>query len=41
MLKYKLQIKFCDKYKRVTNVICSHYVVFHHPEMKEIYVGKY
>ena len=41
ILKYRLQIKFYDKFKRVTNVLRSYYIVRHHLEMKEIYVGGY
>jgi hypothetical protein len=41
ILKYRPQIKFCDKFKRVTNVLRSYNVVRHHPEMEEIYVGGY
>ena len=33
LLKYKIQIKFCDKFKSVRYVLCNYYVVCHHPEI--------
>ena len=38
ILKYKIQIKYCDKLKCVTNVLCSYYVICYHREIKEICV---
>jgi len=35
ILKYKIYIKFCDKFKSVRNVLCNYYVVCHHPEIKK------
>ena len=36
MLKYKLQIKLCAKFKCITNVPCSCGVVYDHAEVRDV-----